>query len=299
MAGRYTLWHKRRRVERKPRAGLYSVALYHLLVLAVVQGLTEFLPVSSSGHLVLTSRVLGWADQGATIDIAVHVGTLLAVMVYFWRDVGRVTAGTLRLVTFRGGPDARLAIMLLIATLPIVLAGFLARDMVETMFRNVELIAWATIGFALLLWLADRIGMTVQRIEHMGAFGALAIGLSQVLALIPGTSRSGITMTAGRFLGMERAEAARFSLLLSIPTIVGAGTLKGVEVWQAGDIALGYDAAIAIGFAFVAGIASIAVMMRWLQRSGFGPFVIYRIALGILLLWWIYGSGLPVPAAAS
>jgi len=279
--------------------GHSDVALYQLLILAVVQGLTEFLPISSSGHLVLTSRVLGWEDQGVVIDIAVHVGTLLAVMVYFWRDLGRVIVGTLRLATFRGGPEARMAIMLLIATLPIVAAGFLARDAVGTIFRSVELIAWATIGFALLLWLADRVGMTVLRIEHLGAFGALTIGLSQVLALIPGTSRSGITMTAGRFLGMERAEAARFSLLLSIPTIVGAGVLKGFEVWQVGDIALGYDAAIAIGFAFAGGLASIAVMMRWLQNSGFAPFVIYRIALGILLLWWVYGSNLPTPGAAS
>lgn len=275
------------------------MALYHILVLAVVQGLTEFLPISSSGHLVLTSRVLGWEDQGVAIDIAVHVGTLLAVIIYFWRDVGRVMAGTLRLATFRGGPDARLAIMLLIATLPIVIVGFLAKDLVETVFRSVELIAWATIGFALLLWFADRIGMTVNRIEHVGAVGALLIGLSQVLALIPGTSRSGITMTAGRFLGMERAEAARFSMLLSIPTIIGAAVLKGVEVWQAGDVALGYDAASAIGLSFVAGIASIAVLMRWLQTSSFGPFVIYRIALGILLLWWVYISGLPMPGAAS
>ncbi|MBE9555677.1 MAG: undecaprenyl-diphosphate phosphatase [Proteobacteria bacterium] len=275
------------------------MALYHILVLAVVQGLTEFLPISSSGHLVLTSRVLGWDDQGVAIDIAVHVGTLLAVMIYFWRDVGRVMAGTLRLATFRSGPDARLAIMLLIATLPIVIVGFLAKDLVETVFRSVELIAWATIGFALLLWLADRLGMTVNRIEHVGAVGALLIGLSQVLALIPGTSRSGITMTAGRFLGMERAEAARFSMLLSIPTIIGAAVLKGVEVWQAGNVALGYDAAIAIGLSFVAGIASIAVLMRWLQTSSFGPFVIYRIALGILLLWWVYIIGLPMPGAAS
>lgn len=275
------------------------MALHHLLILALVQGLTEFLPISSSGHLVLTSRVLGWEDQGVIIDIAVHIGTLLAVMIYFWRDVARVVAGTLRLVTFRGGPDARLAIMLLIATLPIVLAGFLAQDLVETAFRSVEIIAWATVGFALLLWLADRIGMTVQRLEHLGAFGALAIGAAQVLALIPGASRSGVTMTAARFLGMERGEAARFSLLLSIPTIVGAGVLKGVDVWRAGDIALGYDIAIAVALAFVAGIASIAAMMRWLRTSGFGPFIVYRIALGILLLWWVYGSRLPMPAAAS
>ncbi|MDH5410613.1 MAG: undecaprenyl-diphosphate phosphatase, partial [Alphaproteobacteria bacterium] len=248
---------------------------------------------------VLTSRILGWEDQGVAIDIAVHVGTLLAVIIYFWRDVARVAGGTLRLVTFRGGPDARLAIMLLIATLPIVLAGFLAKDYVETVFRSVEVIAWATIGFALLLWFVDRHGMTVQRIEHMGVPGAVLIGLSQVLALIPGTSRSGITMTAARFLGMERAEAARFSLLLSIPTIAGAGVLKGVDVWQAGDIALGYDAAIAIGLSFIAGIASIFVMMRWLQTSSFTPFVVYRLALGIVLLWWIYGTGAAMPGAAS
>ena len=275
------------------------MVLFHLLILAIVQGLTEFLPVSSSGHLVLTSRILGWEDQGVAIDIAVHVGTLLAVIIYFWRDVARVAGGTLRLVTFRGGPDARLAIMLLIATLPIVLAGFLAKDYVETVFRSVEVIAWATIGFALLLWFVDRHGMTVQRIEHMGVPGAVLIGLSQVLALIPGTSRSGITMTAARFLGMERAEAARFSLLLSIPTIAGAGVLKGVDVWRAGDIALGYDAAIAIGLSFIAGIASIFVMMRWLQTSSFTPFVVYRLALGIVLLWWIYGTGAAMPGAAS
>ena len=125
------------------------------------------------------------------------------------------------------------------------------------------------------------------------------IGFAQVLALIPGTSRSGITMTAGRFLGMERPEAARFSLLLSIPTIAGAGLLAGLDIWEAGDLQLGYDAALAAGLAFVAGLASIAAMMRWLQTSGFGPFVIYRIALGALLLWWVYGSALPAPGGPA
>lgn len=266
------------------------MALQHLLILALVQGLTEFLPISSSGHLVLTSRVLGWPDQGVVIDIAVHLGTLLAVTLYFWRDVARVAGGSLRLVTLRGGPDARLAGMLLVATLPVVAAGFLGRDLISTLFRSVELIAWATIGFGILLWLADRYGLTVKRMEHLGIPNALVIGLAQVLALIPGTSRSGITMTAGRFIGMERVEAARFSLLLSIPTILGAGTLAGLEVWKAGDIQLGFDALIAVALSFLAGIASIAVMMRWLQNAGFGPFVIYRIALGAALLWWVYAG---------
>ncbi len=259
-----------------------------ILILAIVQGLTEFLPISSSGHLVVTSQVMGWPDQGIVIDIAVHVGTLLAVIVYFRRDVMRIVKGALRLLTLRGGPDTRLAAMLLIATVPIVGAGYAGRHALIPLFRSVEVIAWATIGFALLLWLADRIGMTLRRIEHIGYFGALVIGVGQILALIPGTSRSGITMTVGRFLGMERVEAARFSLLLSIPTIAGAGFLAGYELWQSGDVRLGYDAALAAGLAFVAGISSIAAMMRWLQGSGFMPFVIYRIALGGALLYWVY-----------
>lgn len=284
------LWHKRcgKRNNQGDSPGPDSVTLIQILILAIVQGLTEFLPISSSGHLVLTSHVMGWPDQGLTIDIAVHVGTLLAVAIYFWRDLMRIVGGSLRLLTFRGGPDTRLAAMLLIATLPIVGAGYFGREALIPLFRNVEVIAWATIGFAVLLWVADRIGMTVQRIEHIGYFGALAIGLAQVLALIPGTSRSGITMTAGRFLGMERVEAARFSLLLSIPTIAGAGLLAGYDLWQVGNVQLGYDAALAAGLAFVAGIASIAVMMRWLQSSGFTPFVLYRLALGVVLLYWVY-----------
>lgn len=264
------------------------MALYHIVVLALVQGLTEFLPISSSGHLVVTSRVLGWPDQGIIMDIAVHVGTLVAVTVYFWRDVLRIIVGTLRLLTFRGGPDARLALMLLIATLPIIIVGFLAKDLVTTLFRSVEVIAWATIGFGLVLWLADRVGMTLHRVEHVTAGSALVIGLAQVLALIPGTSRSGITMTAARFLGMERAEAARFSLLLSIPTIAGAGVLAGYDLWRSGDVQLGVDAAYAAVLAMVAGIIAIAAMMRWLRTSGFGPFVIYRLALGGALLYWLY-----------
>lgn len=269
-------------------AGLHGVTLIQIVILAIVQGLTEFLPVSSSGHLVVTSQVMGWTDQGLIIDIAVHVGTLLAVSVYFWRDLMRILHGFLRLATFRGGPDARLAVLLLLATLPIVAAGFFGRDTLIPLFRNVEIIAWATIGFGILLWAADHVGMTVQRIEHIGWLTALVIGLAQVLALIPGTSRSGITMTAGRFLGMERLEAARFSLLLSVPTIAGAGVLASYDLWQGGDLQLGYDAALAVTFAFATGIAAIAVMMRWLQTSGFTPFVIYRIAMGGALLFWIY-----------
>ncbi len=263
-----------------------------MVILALVQGLTEFLPISSSGHLVLTGRFLCWPDQGLAIDVAVHVGTLFAVMLYFWRDMWMMIVGLGRLVTGRGGPQTRILINVVLGTVPIVIVGFLAKDYVAFGLRNIELIAWATFGFGILLWIADKVGMTVWRLEHLGVPAALVIGLAQVLALIPGTSRSGITMTAGRFMGLERAEAARFSMLLSIPTIIAAGALTGLEMWEQGDLRVGSDVVLAASMSFVAGLLAIAVMMQWLKRSGFGPFVIYRILLGGALLLAVY-FGIP------
>ncbi len=262
--------------------------LYQIVVLAIVQGITEFLPISSSGHLVLTSQLAGWPDQGLTIDIAVHAGTLLAVIAYFHTDVWRLTAGSARLLAGQFTPDGRLAILVLVATLPIVVAGYFLASYVSTLFRNVELIAWTTIGFGLLLGLIDRISMTLQRMEHLSFVNAIFIGFAQILALVPGTSRSGITITAGRFLGMERREAARFSMLLSIPTILGAATLAGKELYDSGNVALGYDAGIAAGIAFVTALIAIGALMRWLQRASYWPFVAYRLALGGYLLYWVY-----------
>jgi undecaprenyl-diphosphatase len=149
-------------------------------------------------------------------------------------------------------------------------------------------IAWATLGFGILLWVIDRSGMTVRRIEHLGYGGALFIGFSQILALIPGTSRSGITMTAARLLGFERAEAARFSMLLAIPAIVAAGTLAGYDLYRTGDAQLTVDAFVAGGLALVTALVAIIAMMGWLRRASFLPFVLYRIALGGALLAWIY-----------
>jgi undecaprenyl-diphosphatase len=262
--------------------------LTHIVVLAIVQGITEFLPISSSGHLVLTSRVLGWPDQGILIDISVHAGTLLAVTVYFWRDLWEMTTGAAGIFTGRRAPALRLVICLLIATVPVVLAGYFGIRYIGEALRNVELIAWTTLGFGILLWIVDRLCMTVRRLEHMSYGGALLVGLAQVLSLLPGTSRSGITMTACRFLGMERREAARFSMLLSIPTILGAATLAGYEIYKAGDTALRLDAAIAAGLSFVTALCAIALMMRWLMHATFTPFVIYRVALGAALLYWVY-----------
>ncbi len=265
------------------------VALYHILILAVVQGITEFLPISSSGHLILTSQVLGWPDQGLTMDIAVHVGTLFAVMVYFWRDLASMAVGAVDLVKGRESPGARLALFVFIGTIPVVVAGYFGQSLVETYLRSAEVIAWTTLCFGLLLWTADRIGMTLRKLDHLSWGGVIFIGLMQVLALVPGTSRSGITMTAARFLGLERSEAARFSMLLSIPTILGAGSLGGWKLYQSGDLALGGDALIAALIAFVTAIIAIWALMQWLRRASFTPFVLYRIALGLGLLYWVYG----------
>jgi len=260
----------------------------HLAILAVIQGLTEFLPVSSSGHLALVPHVLGWPDQGSVIDIAVHAGTLGAVMVYSWRDIGRMLSGLLQALKGRDSAGLDLFSLIILASLPVVAAGYFASQYLGDTLRTIEVIAWSTIGFGVVLGIADRVGMTIRRLEHMSYAAALFIGLAQVLALIPGASRSGVTMTAARMIGFERADAARFSLLLSIPAILGAATLAGLKIHQTGDLALGFDAAVAAGLAFLAALISISVMMAWLRHAGFMPFVIYRLLLGGALLVWIY-----------
>ncbi|MEX2644042.1 MAG: undecaprenyl-diphosphate phosphatase [Acetobacterales bacterium] len=270
---------------------LAAMPLLHIVVLAIVQGITEFLPISSSAHLVLVPVVFGWPDQGLLLDIAVHIGTLLAVMVYFWRDLFAMVAGVYDLARGNTTAGARLAIKVAVATVPLVLAGFvLYSTHLTEHLRSIEVIAWATIGFGLVLWIADRLGMTMRRLEHLGYGGALFIGLSQALALIPGTSRSGITMTAARILGMERSEAARFSMLLSMPAIAAAGMLATLDLVEAGNATLQADALIAAGIAFATALLAITLMMAWLRRASFGPFVLYRLLLGGALLayvhWW-------------
>lgn len=226
------------------------------------------------------------------MDVAVHVGSLLAVMLYFSRDVWQILVGIGRISTGRGGDSSRLVGNLVLASIPVLVVGYFYHDIVATVMRDPRIIAGTTIGFGLLLWIADRVGMTIRRMEHLRWASALTIGAMQVLALVPGTSRSGITMTAGRILGMERSEAARFSMLLSIPTISAAGGFTAWKIYQAGDIAVTADMLMAAGMSFIAALVSLAFMMAWLRRSGFGIFVLYRILLGGALLYWIYGPPL-------
>lgn len=266
-----------------------------ILVIALVQGMTEFLPVSSSAHLILVPCATGWADQGQMIDVAAHLGTLLAVIAYFWRDLGRMIGGFVLVLIGRRNPQtigpARMVWFIFVASLPVVIAGFLVHTFIPNLFRSVEIIAWTTLIFGILLWLADRFSVTLRRAEHMTSFDALLIGCAQVLALLPGTSRSGITMTMGRILAFERPDAARFSMILSIPVILGAGVISGIDLWQAGNISLGLDALLVALFAFLAALLAIAALMRWVATAGFGIFALYRIVLGGILLYMLYGAG--------
>jgi undecaprenyl-diphosphatase len=264
------------------------MTLLQLVVLAVVQGITEFLPISSSGHLILVPHFFNWPDQGLTIDVAAHVGTLAAVLIYFWRDVGNMAAGCLRLFTGRLDAGARLVGFLILATIPALIAGFLADRYGQDMLRRVEVVAWTMIGFAIVLYVADRVGLKIRRIEHMTLGQALFIGLAQCIAFIPGTSRSGITMVASRFLGYERAEGARFSFLLSIPAIMAAGSWEGLKLAREGVGENWTAAGITAALSAVTGILAIAFMMRWLRTTGFLAFVIYRLALGGGLLFYLY-----------
>jgi undecaprenyl-diphosphatase len=265
------------------------VPLLHLVILAMVQGLTEFLPISSSGHLVLVPVFLEIPDQGLILDVAVHVGTLGAVLLYLWRDVWAMASGFTLMLSGRSNSGAKLLGYLILATLPVIGAGYAMNHYYPAGIRSIEVIGWATLGFGLLLMIADQIGMTLRRIEHLTISEIFIIGFAQVLALIPGTSRSGICMTAARFLGMERSDAARFSILLSIPVILGAGALKSYELWKIGDTQLTNDVFLGAGIAFIAALITITLLMAWLRRATFIPFAIYRVILGVVLLAYSYG----------
>jgi len=257
----------------------------HLVVLALVQGITEFLPISSSAHLVLVPVLGDWDDQGLAFDIAVHVGTLLAVVVHFRSDLARMVRGVLGPVAGRPlDVDGRLGWLVVLATVPVGLAGLAFKDVIETALRDPVVIAWASIGFGVLLWLADRWGPRARDERTLGWRGALGIGVAQALALVPGTSRSGITMTAGLALGLDRVAAARFSFLLAIPVIALAGGLQLVELLGGeGRIAWGTLVA-ATALSAVSAWLCIHLFLAWIARIGMLPFVLYRVALGVILL---------------
>lgn len=253
--------------------------------LAVVQGLTEFLPISSSAHLILLPRLFDWPDQGLGFDVAVHVGTLAAVLCYFRHRLVPLGRDTLTsLLRRQAVGESGLGWAVVIGTVPLVLGGLLLSGPAETVFRAPAVIAWATIGFGLLLWVAARAGRGADDEHAVGPLAALVIGAAQVLAIIPGTSRSGITMTAGLFLGLEPTAAARFSFLLSIPAIGLAGAWKTVQLaGSAAPVAWG-QFALGVAVAAIAAYLCIGAFLALLRRIGMTPFVVYRLVLGGVLL---------------
>lgn len=255
------------------------------LVLALVQGLTEFLPISSSGHLILLPYLTGWPDQGLAFDVAAHLGSLLAVCTYFRRDLVRLSCDWYQSVVRRAPHgDSRLAWAVLWGTVPAALFGLVAHAWIAAALRTPLVIAATTIGFGALLWWADVRGRRRRRVSDIGLRDVIAIGCAQALALIPGTSRSGITMTAALMLGLTREDAARFSFLLSIPIIVLASGHEMLELAGAGEpVAWGLLALVVCGSALSAYIC-IALFLAFISRLGMWPFALYRFVLGVLLL---------------
>jgi undecaprenyl-diphosphatase len=266
-----------------------------ILVLALIQGITEFLPISSSGHLILVPFLTGWQDQGVVTDMVTNVGSLAAVILYFWRDVIAMLRGLVDAARRQWTRDSRLVFNLVIGTIPIIVAGLVMKlTGLDQHIRSATLVAWNAIVFGILLYTADAFGKFWRTITDLEWKSALIIGCFQALSLSPGTSRSGITMTAARGLGFKRPEAARFSFLLSIPangaasTLIIGNALKSHETISSGVILTG-------ALTFLVALATIAFLMRLVRYMSFLPFAIYRVLLGGALLGLIY-SGIPLGA---
>jgi undecaprenyl-diphosphatase len=266
-----------------------GLEMLRIVVLALIQGITEFLPISSSGHLLLVPAVTGWPDQGLLTDVMVHMGSFLAVVVYFWRDCLNLVMGGLDLLRGRPTPWGRLALYIAIGTIPAVLFGIVLEktgfmDMVRTM---PEIIAINAIVFGALLYVCDRFGENRNVMANIKLPAAVIIGLAQAIAIIPGTSRSGITISAGRALGLERSEATRFAFLLGVPAIAGAGVFKLGDAVSSGQ-AITMSMLITAVLTFFVALGTIAVLMRLVRQISFLPFAVYRVALGVVLLGLIY-----------
>lgn len=259
--------------------------LFQSLVLAIIQGFTEFLPISSSAHLILLPKIFGWSDQGLAFDVAVHVGTLMAVICYFWQDLKKLTKAWLASIfKLQASKESRIAWSIGFATIPVGLAGLAFKSFIENNLRSAIVIAIATIVFGVLLGISSTINSKRRGLNNIGWKDVLVIGGAQALALIPGTSRSGITITAGLLMGLEEKDAARYAFLLSIPVIVLAGGLEAIELMHAKVLINWQLMLTGIVFSFITAFFTIKLFLNLLDKIGFTPFVLYRIALGLFLI---------------
>jgi undecaprenyl-diphosphatase len=258
-------------------------------VLAFVQGLTEFLPISSSGHLVLVPKLFGWADQGLAFDVAVHLGSLMAVMLYFRKDVSAIVSATVGNMMGRpANKESKLGWSVLLATIPVGIVGVVLNEWIAVSLRNAVLVGCASMGFGALLWWVDRRFAVGRGIHQINRKDVLVIGCAQAIALIPGVSRSGMTILAGRFMGLQRGSAARFSFLMSIPVIILASGLKSFELLAAG-LSIDWSTLLfAMVISAVVAYACIHWFLGFIERHSMAPFAAYLLLLGafILMLFW-------------
>lgn len=262
----------------------------HLILLGIVQGITEFLPISSSAHLMLVPQILGDQDQGLMVDVGAHAGTLLAVVMVFWRETWQMACGSFDILRRRRSENATLTLYLAIATIPGVLAGIALINYQETLLRHIPVIIVSNIVWSLALWWADTRYPQIHTIsKDLTWKKALFAGLMQMIALIPGTSRSGITMTAGRFMGFTRLESARLALMMAIPITTGAVLAVLYKLFShqpsAKDI---YDFSVVAAVSFVTAFVAIFGLLKWLKKFSFMPFVVYRLLLALALITWLF-----------
>lgn len=261
-----------------------------IVVLAIVQGITEFLPVSSSGHLVLVPAVLGWGDQGLVFDVAVHFGSLLAVCLYFRTDLGQLVGGGIEVLTGQvNSASSRLALGIALGTVPAAIAGLALAGWIEENLRSPAVIVVTLSAYGILMVIADRLGRRQRTLADIGIRDAFLIGCAQALALVPGTSRSGVTITAARFLGIERRDAARFSFLLSVPVILLASLYEGMKLALGDENVSLSELALGIGVSALVAYLAIGFFMRVIGRVGLLPFAVYRLLLAAVILYLLVG----------
>jgi undecaprenyl-diphosphatase len=256
------------------------------VILGIIQGLTEFLPISSSGHLLIASQLFGWSDPGAAFTAVTQIGTETAVVIYFWSDIWRIArawVGQFRHPETRGDPDVRMGWLVILGSVPIVVLGLLFDDQIETVARNLYLVSFTLIGFGIVLGIADRTARTTKTLDQLTWRDGLVYGACQALALIPGVSRSGATISGGLFMGYTREAATRYAFLLAIPAVMGAGFYQALDIGSDPVVAWG-PTILATAIAFTVGLAVIAWLLRYVATRSYMPFVVYRIGLGTLVL---------------
>jgi undecaprenyl-diphosphatase len=274
------------------------VGWFEAVVLGLVQGLTEFLPISSSAHLRVVGEAFGWGDPGAAFTAITQIGTEAAVLLYFRHGIARIVVAWLRSLRGRRGgapfdPDARMGWLIIVGSVPIVVLGLLLQDRIETTFRDLRIVATALVLFSLVLFWADRVGAKKRELDSLTVGHGVAFGFAQAMALVPGVSRSGGTITMGLFLGYTRAAAARYSFLLAVPAVLGSGFFQAYESLTGGVAEDPVDwgpTILATVLAFGVGLTVIAWLLRYLDRGSFTPFVVYRIVVGLLVLGLVFAG---------